>query len=294
MKDEKNFEFVVCPTCGIDDTRPLFGVQEIVLCRRCGLIYANPRLSNNDTVKFFEQQYIPDEQMLRQQFGDWRRETLRRESNLIKFMKKPGRILDIGCAGGEFLKHFIDEGWECGGVEPSEVASERTKKLGVRIYGRTLQEAVLRSKYFDVISFIDMLPIVPSPLEDFNKAYGALKDDGLIAIELPGLTYRVLRNYGPLSLIINHRWNNFSPASLHLFYFSTSSLRRLLDKAGFHIVKIIPEMAPLRGSALLQLINRIHFAFSRFLFILTFGKINVSAKIFYICQKKINEADHGI
>lgn len=293
MKAEKNLEYIACPTCGVDNTKSLFGVREIVCCRRCGLVYINPRRSKNETASFYERQYIPDEQMLQQQYGQWRRETLHREAKLVKGMRQPGRILDVGCAGGEFLKYFLADGWECSGVEPSKVASEEARQLGIHIYNCTLQDAALPERYFDVISIIDMLPLDPAPLGDLLKARHALKDDGLMVIELPGLPYRIARNYGPLSLVINRRWSNFSPASLHLFYFSTSSLRRLLEKAGFRIVKIVPEMAPLQKSAVLQSLNRLHFWFSKLLFGLTSGKVNLAAKVVYLCTKLPAGSDNG-
>lgn len=186
---------------------------------------------------------------------------------------------------GEFLSYFLRSKWDCGGIEPSVVASAEASRRGIHVYGSTLKDSGLPEKYFDIITFLDMLYFDPTPLEDIQKARQALKDDGLLAIELPGLSYRIMRKFGPLSLVVNHRWNDFSSPSRHLFYFSESSLHRLLEKAGFQIIETVPEMAPLRGSVVLQFASRLYFLFSRFLFVVTLKKINVAAKVVYLCQK---------
>ena len=107
MMDRGSFDYISCPTCDIDNAPLFLGVQDIVVCRKCGLIYVNPRRRSDETKSFFEQNYIPNELMLRQEFGDWREESLRRESELIKKRKISGRILDVGCAGGNSYPTFF-------------------------------------------------------------------------------------------------------------------------------------------------------------------------------------------
>ena len=289
MESSSNLERIVCPTCQVEDTTPFipFGPKEIVRCRRCGLVYVNPRRLASEVNAFFAEQYIPSETILEQDLGSWRAPTLRREAELARQLKPQGRILDVGCAGGEFLGHFLAGGWECFGVEPATIAAQVASKRGITIYRGTLQEVVLpEANYYDLVTYLDALCFSRVPMDDFGKIYRALKDDGLFFIELPGLPYRVLRNVGPISWLVYRRWCHFSTVSPHLFYFSTSSLAKMLNKAGFQIESIHLEQSPLRNQPVARGLNQAYFEFAKLILSLTRGRLNLAAKVVYVCSKR--------
>jgi SAM-dependent methyltransferase len=289
-----SLETILCPTCHVDEaTRLLPGAPEhIVRCRRCGLLYVRQRQARQAVSAFYEEKYVPDQGKLNRELGTWRVPTLRRETDLLKRLK-PARanetlkILDVGCAGGTFLENFLNDGWECAGVEPARVAAEEARKRGITVYPGLLQEAQIeRENYFDVVTYLDALCLSATPLEDLQVIHRVLKDDGWLAIDLPGYAHRLLRNIGPLCWLLNRRWSNISPSSPHLFIFSTRSLRRMLAKAGFELAAIHLEQAPTHGSTLLRWSNQLHFALSRLLYAVTFGQLNLAAKVFYVCRKR--------
>jgi SAM-dependent methyltransferase len=284
-----NPEWILCPTCEEDDAKPFipFGPRDIVRCRRCGLVYVNPRRPLRSVNAYFENTYISNKSMLSREFGQWREETLKREVTLVKQIRTSGRrILDVGCAGGEFLSHFISDGWECSGVEPSQLAADQAQERGICVYRSVFQESKgLERESFDVITYLDALFFSATPRQDLEKAHDVLKSDGVLVIELPGMAYRLIRNVGPVSMLINHRWCHFSSVSPNLFYFSTSSLRAMLAKAGFEIKQIQLEQAPRRGVPILRFMNDLHLQTSRALFALTGGHVNLAAKVIYVCRK---------
>ncbi len=281
-------EPVICPTCQVDDAQPYFrfGPPHIVRCRRCGLVYSNPRRAQSEVDEFFEAKYIPNEKKLKRELGNWRSLSLEREAGLIKSLKPGGKILDIGCAGGLFLSHFPSDDWERHGVEPSHYAAEEAGKLGIHIYRNVLNKAEIRQpEYFDVITLLDTLCLSATPVEDLKKIRQLLKRDGLLFIDLPGFSYRIWRNVGPICLLINRRWSNLIPTSPHLFIFSTSSLEKMLQKAGLAIREIHLEQAPARGSALTRFLNSLHYGLSKALFKLSGGHLNPAAKVYYVCSR---------
>ncbi|MCW5853496.1 MAG: class I SAM-dependent methyltransferase [Anaerolineae bacterium] len=287
VRSHEGRERVLCPICKIDHAFPFipFGPGDIVRCHQCGLIYVNPRRVQTDIEQFFQAQYIADESMLNQDLGAWRTDTLRREAAIVKELCKTGRILDIGCAGGEFLAHFVEEGWECYGVEPSSYAAVEAQRRGISVHQGTLRDTNLPEGYFDVITYLDTLYFVPKPETDLEMIHHLLRDDGLLLIELPGLPFRLLKNVGPMSLLINRRWCHLSSLSFHLYYFSTESLSRLLLQTGFKIDRIVLEQSPMYSPWFARSLNNAHFGLSKALFTLTSGRINLAAKVVYVCRK---------
>lgn len=289
MTTATQFEYIVCPTCEIDDAARLMpgAPDHIVRCRRCGLLYVHQRQALQKVHEFFEEAYIPDARKLGRELGTWRIPTLQRETTLLKRLKPVGRILDVGCAGGTFLANFLKDGWECYGIEPARFAVEEARKLGITVYqGVVLEAKVDKRDYFDVVTYLDTLCLSATPYDDLKKLHGVMKDDGVLAIDLPGYAFRMLRNIGPVCWLLNRRWSNISPSSPHLFIFSTPSLRRMLEKAGFEIAAIHLEQAPSHGSAALRFANQAHFALSKLIYALTFGQLNLAAKVFYVCRKR--------
>lgn len=281
-------ERVNCPICNESDSRKFLplGPDHLVRCRRCGLVYSSPRRATEDVSEFFEEKYIPDAKKLTRELGSWRDHSLQREAAIIKGMKQRGAILDIGCAGGRFLEHFLADGWECHGVEPSRVAAEEASRKGIRIYQSVLGRADIDlPDHFDVVTYLDTLFFSSTPVDDLKKISRLMKDDGRLFIDLPGFTYRVLRNFGPMCLLIDRRWTNFKLTSAHLFMLSTKTLGLMLAEAGMEIESIHLEQAPARGTRLMRALNAAHYATCRVLYNLSGGSINLAAKAFYVCRK---------
>jgi SAM-dependent methyltransferase len=283
-----SLEYVNCPVCEADHTRRFLASapQDIVRCRGCGLIYVNPRPRQDEVRNFFGEHYIPDEEMLTREFGAWRATALKREADLVKRFKARGRILDVGCAGGQFLTHFVNDGWECHGVEPSQKAAEHALRRKIHVHCGLLEDAAIPAQQsFDVVTYLDALYFSRTPREDLRKIKSLLKRDGILIIELPGFYYRIVKNVGPVSLLVNHRWCHLRSVSPHLYYFSDSNLRMLLHKTGFEIECQQLEPHGEKGSAALRFAGRCYFAASRFVFVATLGKINLAAKVAYVCRR---------
>ncbi len=225
--------------------------------------------------------------MLQRELGAWRLATFQREVAFVKSAISGGKILDIGCAGGEFLSMFSKDGWECYGIEPSLTAVEQAKSRGFQIFQGVLQTAAttLPDAYFNVITYLDALTFSPTPVEDLLLIHRLLADDGVLVIEIPGLLFRLLRNVGPVSWIEYRKWCHLSSISLHLFYYSDNSFRKLLKIGGFGAEKIMLEQSPIRASRLMTFVNELYFAASRLIYRITLGKLNLAAKVVYLCRK---------
>ena len=138
----------------------LFTITE---CFGCGFRFTNPRPKEEYIYKYYQSKdYISHSSTKKgiinkvyhlvrfYQFYK-KRSIIRRVSN-----KKTGKILDIGCGTGDFLKYMHSSGWETDGVETdlgAKLIAE--KKLGKKIEENFAQ--IKGEKKYDVISMWHVL-----------------------------------------------------------------------------------------------------------------------------------------
>jgi SAM-dependent methyltransferase len=283
---DERFEGANCALCGKSDTEVFIrggGPAHIVKCRHDSLVYMTPRPKAEVVRKFHTTDVRNDNLEI---FDRYRREILSREAEAVKRLKPAGNLLDIGCATGVFFDNFTKGNWRLYGVDtaPLGVSISRTKR-GAEVFNGTLAEAQYPSGFFDVVSILDTLFYDPDPRATLVEIRRILKDDGLLAVEVPGFTYTLLRNRGPLCWLLDRKWTKGYTASYHLYYFSPRSLRLLLEASGFRVTKIIPEQASLDRGGVLRSLNELHFALARLLFTASGGRLSLAGKELYLAVK---------
>jgi len=145
--------------------------------------------------------------------------------------KNKGKMLEVGCASGFFLKAAERLGWDVTGVELSQFASTfASKRLGLKIINSRLEEANLPKNYFDVITMFMVLEHTLNPLDTLKTAKAHLKPGGIIIFKVPN--FRCLE-----SLIFGNKWHQLS-FPYHLYIFSPLSIIKLNSLLGFKILKL--------------------------------------------------------
>lgn len=224
------FKVIIKPSKKVDDPSKIIsasggvmGTQQIVRCSHCGLAYVNPRIKSNIVVNAYSE---ANDSLYASQ-AEGRINTFKESLKFIeKYHPKKGKILDIGAASGFFLKVAKDAGWETSGVEPSKWSSSyANNNYKVKVKQGTLSEAKFKSNYFDVITMWDVLEHVPDPTLELKEVYRILKPGGMLVINYP--------DFGtPMAKIAGSKW--WFLLSVHLFYFDSKSLTKLLQKTGFN------------------------------------------------------------
>lgn len=156
--------------------------------------------------------------------------TARRHLRIVEQYIRGGRILDVGCASGLFLRHALKAGWDVTGLEPSETLyAEALQNFGGKgdIQCATLENARLCCE-FDALTLWDVLEHVTDPAE-FLRACGALlRPGGMLFLTVPDLDSLEAR-------LLGHRWPLLLPE--HLNYFTRGSLRLCGERAGLTLVR---------------------------------------------------------
>lgn len=280
------FHSVPCLLCGENGARVLFrgsGSSAVVRCRKDGLLYLSPR-PPVARLREVHARFVRDDNL--QLFDGYRRAMLQREANVIKRTKKGGNLLDVGCATGTFFEPFRDAGWCLFGVDTSKCGVEKARKeFGAQVFCGTLAEARFPSRFFDVVTLLDTIYYLPDPAAQLREIHRILKEDGILAVEIPGLAYTLGREQGPLCWLLDRKWRRGLSNSYHLYFFSPQTMRALLAMTGFTLRQMVPEQASFRGGLIERVLNEFHFALARFLFSVSAHRISIAAKEFYLAAK---------
>lgn len=235
-------EWTRCNLCGFDGTEPYregydwqLGGSELfrlVRCRRCGLVYLNPRPSPGEIGQYYPADYEPFTRSGDSHSGRLARWGYKRHLNkrctTVMDRKGSGRLLDVGCATGEFLARMKEYGWQVQGVEPSPAAAEIARQdYGLDVRTGDLGQAYFPDRAFDAITLWDVLEHLHDPSAALTEIHRILDDDGLLILELPNPQSFDASLFGPFWIGLD--------MPRHLYVFPPAPLAAMLKQSGFRI-----------------------------------------------------------
>jgi 2-polyprenyl-3-methyl-5-hydroxy-6-metoxy-1,4-benzoquinol methylase len=160
----------------------------------------------------------------------------------INRVKPAGRLLDIGCGEGLFIKIAQENGWNVEGTEISKYASKvASDSTGKKIWHGEPWSAEFKTASFDVVTIWHVLEHVVNPIKTLKEARRLLKPDGLCVVAVPNVNNSFMKLV--FLIIKRKRINLFSPddKELHLYHFSARTLKKFLIHSGFTKLSIRPD-----------------------------------------------------
>jgi SAM-dependent methyltransferase len=145
--------------------------------------------------------------------------------------RPPGRLFEVGTAGGYFLDEARRQGWEVAGIEPSAAqARHACEALSLAVDQRSLEDAELPVATFDVACAFHVVEHLPAPRADLERLRAALRPGGALFVEVPNAQSILARRLGPgwPCLGLPYHVNQFGPRSL----------RALLERAGLRVARV--------------------------------------------------------
>jgi SAM-dependent methyltransferase len=231
-----------CDVCGqASATHPIvfwkYGTP-VVRCASCGLLYANPRWKAEHLFGRYTSEYWSHYSETVHGSADAHHSaTVRQTYYLAAFERElgqPGRLLDVGCATGEFLALAGRRGWRVAGVESSPAAAEAARAAsGADVHAGTLDTAPFSDASFDAITLFEVIEHLQSPRTYVETIARLLRPGGVFALSTPNI--RSVAYW-----LLGRDWSAIGPND-HLFYFSPSTLTRLLRAHGFSILELRSE-----------------------------------------------------
>jgi SAM-dependent methyltransferase len=153
---------------------------------------------------------------------------------------KLGRMLDVGCGGGAFLRRMRKAGWIVVGTEPDKRAAARlAAEEGFPVY-HSLEDLIReREQCFDIIVLGHVIEHLPDPIHTLGILRSLLDAGGRLVLTTPNVS-----SLG--SRIFDASWRGLEPPR-HFNVFSPDSLRQALGRAGFHVERMSTDVRMARG-----------------------------------------------
>lgn len=244
-------ENILCNLCGSNDYKIYLQLPDwqlddgvirstLVQCNTCSLIFQNPQPSLSELAASYPPEYgvFTTQESLKKK--NWlmqkvERFGIKKRVRTVVRRKKTGRILDVGCATGRFLKEMERiGGWELFGVEVNEYAANYAQQYtNAQITIGTLDELQFSENYFDVITMWDVLEHVANPAASLRRIVGLLKPGGYFIARVPNhdsWDARLFRQY----------WAGYEPPR-HLYVFGKKHILDLVRKSGLQVIQTSSE-----------------------------------------------------
>jgi len=210
----------------------------IVRCVDCGFVYSQHRLVD-ELAGYLYGKVIDHVHSKAKVLGSVkRRRLLKLWSELFTLTtsdrdKISLRVLDFGCGWGEFLMVAQSPGVACLGFEIDQEKKSWAESQGISI---TDDERELDSAGpFDVIVANQVLEHVPCPLETVQRFRNWLAPDGVIFLSVPNCAESEIQKAIQELKLGRLPVKEFNPWE-HLNYFSPTSFRELVSKAGLEVI----------------------------------------------------------
>lgn len=270
---------IPCPLCGdigvrhlISDT--VWGAPESFVCKcsACEIVFIHPMMGTEEEERFYEAQFAhymrerggPGETEPDDHFQKHQDEGRRRLSNLKPFLHPDMRVLEVGSSTGFLLAAIEPYVASVEGVEPGRLYAEYANQRGIKTNSDLYKVANDR---FDLILAYYVVEHLKNPVNHLADFCKMLKFSGNLAIEVPNVDDALLSFY-ELDSFSRFYWQK-----AHYFNYSHRTLEKVLLKAGFGAINIIPEQR-------YDISNHIHW--------LTKGEPGGKGKYTHVFDEKLN------
>lgn len=219
-------------------------VYSIVKCESCGFLRVNP-LPNDSTIKdLYSGDHNSDNDLSYEVFSSTFLTFIKKHiviKPLINLLKKefeqqkPPLLLDIGCSTGWITSISRDAGFEVLGLE----ANPHCAKFGMGKYSLNIVEGYIEEfefeEKFDAVTMFHLFEHLSNPIYTLKTIKSVINDNGRLLIVVPNVDSLSARLFKE-----NYKWS----VPHHLSFFSPSTVKLVLNKTGFSIIKILHLTSP--------------------------------------------------
>jgi len=243
------FEEVPCPICdkrnfNLLSLKDMYGLYfPVVICKLCGLIQTNPRMTQESYNLFYNNEYnkldrpyyqnIYDNKFYQNIDNFFKAQFCRGEviynyltkNNVLCKKDHELFILEVGCGAGGILQYFRKKGCIVKGIDlGEEYLTYGKKKYGLDLVSGTIFNVFLNRKP-DIIIYSHVIEHLLKPNSELHKLKSIINKDGVLYIALPGIK-NIKKGKTLLSILRN----------AHVSHFSLTTLVNLLQKNGWELI----------------------------------------------------------
>lgn len=232
-----------CPWCDSENTRMHLRVKDLFLtqeafeiheCLNCGLLFTHPRPKPSELGKYYQSdEYYSHKEntygFIPRIYETVKRFNIKRKVEMATRGLHVGKMLEIGCGVGDFIKEMEKKGWDCTGIEPSiDAKNIAQKRIKARLYDP--QDIItLPNDSFDLITLWHVLEHVDDLKTEIYHLHRLLKNGGRLVLALPNFKSHDAEYY-------NEFWAAYD-VPRHLSHFSRETIDAIFTKNGFILKK---------------------------------------------------------
>lgn len=222
-----------CASCGGRefDVYLDMGEYKLLKCRECSLVFTYPVPDFNELESINKSIYSAKEYKTSYLTNIRAMKRFKKNVKTVKSVVSTGKILDVGCSAGLFLREAKENGFETYGVEVCSATGEIAReKFNINVFCGFLEEAGFPDGYFDAITLWDVLEHIPDTNAFLKEIRRILKPGGGLFVQCPNVD-SVMAGIGGKSWI----WYTVPD---HLYHFSQKTLKAVIEKNGMLVRRL--------------------------------------------------------
>ena len=243
----------------MDRFHDLKGNYPLVKCKTCGLIRTNPRPALATLSYYYPDNYGPYQGTIINSPSE-KKAVLNKLKKIIQKITntkstaipdmKPGKMLEIGCASGQFLHEMAHKGWEVCGIEFSDSSAENARQKGYKVFTGAFENAPDDYKNMDLVAMWMVLEHLSDPVNSLQKISSYMKQDAWLCFSVPNTDSYLFKTFKENYYDIH--------VPNHLYHYGTATLKDFLKNNGFEVKKIQHQrlINNLTGSLALKILQK--------------------------------------
>jgi 2-polyprenyl-3-methyl-5-hydroxy-6-metoxy-1,4-benzoquinol methylase len=224
-KIEKNYIFLAGQVRDATDLK-------VIQCLSCGHVQITPIPPQEEEQEYYDRdgqvQSICPDMELNDKWQKAKSDVDYRYKLISSHCATSGRILDIGAGYGFLLNKLGENGYRCDGIEISSSRREVAQRLfpgNMFVHNILYDDLTELHGEYDLVTAFQVLEHIPSPGLFLARIRDLLTPGGKIILEVP--------NVDDHALTLSRAYRDFFWQRAHLSYFSTRSLKQVIELAGF-------------------------------------------------------------
>ena len=231
---------VPCDLCGGTEHRSLwkrgrFGLDvSTVCCERCGLVFTNPRMAEDELLGFYRRDYrliydaskTPTAQFI----ALARRQAADRLNHLLQSVNiaQVHQAFEIGCSVGCFLELLRKHSVKTLGFEPADSHARYARDiLGLEVRNTFFESSLIAPGSMGLACLFHVLEHLESPKNTLEVIHELLAPDGLIYVESPDIEQPYWGN-------LDYFFQN-----AHFYNFSVRTLSDYFSATGYTVINVV-------------------------------------------------------
>jgi 2-polyprenyl-3-methyl-5-hydroxy-6-metoxy-1,4-benzoquinol methylase len=222
-----------------DRLHGLPGRFRVVRCRGCGLMRTNPRPTAETIGFYYPTEYRPHQAQATSEPRKSSSRLRRAIGSLFEFQAmslpdlRPGKLLEVGCGSGGFLRAMSDRGWRVSGLEPSEKAAENARALGLDVKATTLEGAPDRKESLDLVVAWMVLEHLHEPIRGLRRLHAWSREGAWLVGSVPNAASLDFKLFGDA-------WYALQTPT-HLYHYTPETLPKVLERGGWRLERLLHQ-----------------------------------------------------